>query len=137
MPVDITRARDDRPVLVVDDDAAVREVLRSLLESEFGIRALLAADGQEALARLGDEQPVLILTDVRMPNLDGTGFVRALRSCPATRRIPVLVVAATPAPRNEAMLAGADDYLDKPFDVDRMVAKIRHYLGPTVVTPAA
>ena len=132
-----TRAVGGSPVLVVDDDAAVREVLRSLLETEFGIRALLAADGQEALEILEDQQPALILTDVRMPILDGTGLVRALRACPATRHTPVLVVAATAAPRNEAMLAGADDYLDKPFDVDRLVAKIRHYLEQAEVAPAA
>ncbi len=117
-------------VLVVDDDPYIREMVAMVLEEGLGVRTVLAADGREALRLLADgNPPALVVTDVQMPNVDGAELVRQLRASPTARDVPVVVVAASPAWRDKAMRAGADDYLDKPFDVEALWGKIRKHLG--------
>jgi chemosensory pili system protein ChpA (sensor histidine kinase/response regulator) len=114
-------------VLVVDDLAAARALLAQVLEDELGARVVVAADGDDALARVRDERPALVLLDLWMPGMDGPTFCRRVRADPALARIPV--VAITPLPVEEgraaARAAGCDDCLAKPFDLDALLALVQ------------
>jgi CheY-like chemotaxis protein len=82
-----------RPVLVVEDDPGVREIIRRALSQE-GLKVLEAANGIEALARLAESPPSLILLDLMMPELDGFGFIEELRRSDEWSSIPVVVLTA-------------------------------------------
>jgi CheY-like chemotaxis protein len=116
-------------VLVVDDDECVRELMGLVLEGELGIRPVLVEDGAQALRALHECEAKLVVTDVQMPNVDGIEFIRTIRASPAHRALPVMVVSASPDARRAALAAGGDDYLDKPFDLDALVAKASRYLA--------
>jgi two-component system response regulator MprA len=120
-------------ILVVDDERAVRESLRRALELE-GYEIELAADGQEALYRLGsngEAQPDAVILDVLMPGVDGLEVCRRLRR--AGNRVPVLMLTARDEIENRVagLDAGADDYVTKPFALEELVARIRALLRRT------
>ncbi|MFQ3536218.1 MAG: response regulator [Aggregatilineales bacterium] len=115
-------------VLVADDNAQARTLLRLLLERE-GFCVQEAADGSQALSRTRDLLPDLVLMDIQMPVIDGFSAVRLLREEPLTARIPIIVVTA--AARDAADVAhgfglGADDYIIKPFNSSELIARIRN-----------
>lgn len=113
--------------MVVDDSRAVRMILSRILR-EAGLEVCEAADGKEALARLaGGESVSLILVDWNMPNLDGLGFVRCLRSDPGNAAVKVMMVTTeTEMDRMVAALeAGANEYVMKPFTPDIISDKLR------------
>jgi two-component system response regulator MprA len=117
-------------ILVVDDDAAVRESLRRALRLE-GFDVELAGDGAEALERLennGDEHPDLVVLDVLMPNVDGLEVCRRLRRTGS--RVPVLMLTARDEVRDRVagLDAGADDYVVKPFALEELLARVRALL---------
>jgi CheY-like chemotaxis protein len=89
----LTKYRRDLPVLVVDDDAAIRELLRRILEEE-SYSVVEAHNGRAALERMSERVPGVILLDLMMPEMDGFEFVDALRAREAWRQIPVVVVTA-------------------------------------------
>src|SRR6202047_2743610 len=110
-------------ILVVDDEAQITRVLKTTLSGHgYGIRA--AADGEEALQIMKDWPPDLIMTDLRMPNMDGLELCRRVR---AQSRTPIIVlsVKGEEAIKVEALDAGADDYITKPFSVNELLARIR------------
>src|SRR5256886_2427145 len=119
-------------ILVVDDEAAVRESLRRALALE-GYEVELAADGAEALYRLdiGEVQPDAIALDVLMPNVDGLETARRLRG--AGNRIPILMLTARDEveARVAGLDAGADDYVVKPFALAELLARLRALLRRT------
>ena len=124
-------------ILVVDDDAAVRESLRRALQLE-GYDVELAADGAEALDRLkldaaGADALVL---DVSMPRLDGLEVCRRLRRSGST--VPVLMLTARDevADRVAGLDAGADDYVVKPFALEELLARLRALLRRSSGSPA-
>ncbi len=119
----------DRRVLIVEDERAIREGIATFLELEYGLKATLARNGQQALQVVAEFSPDLIITDVLMPVLDGIELVRRLKSDSATRDIPIIVVAAWQGRRNLALAAGADDYVDKPFDLEDLGLKVTSLLG--------
>ena len=115
-------------VLVVDDEAPVREALRRALTLE-GYSVELAADGAEALHRLGDGGGAdAVVLDVLMPGVDGLEVCRRLRG--AGNRIPVLMLTARDeiSDRVAGLDAGADDYLVKPFALEELLARLRALL---------
>src|SRR5438094_717721 len=116
-------------ILVVDDEAAVRESLRRALALE-GYEVELAADGAEALYRLdtGAVHPDAIVLDVLMPNVDGLETARRLRG--AGNRTPILMLTARDEveARVAGLDAGADDYLVKPFALAELLARLRALL---------
>ncbi len=127
---ELERNKDNRKlILVVDDDTALLECLSLMLEVGLGVEAVLAVDGEEALRLLDQKIPAVIVTDIRMPNIDGVELVRRVRERPATHDIPIVVVSAVTTSREDAMKAGADDYVDKPFGMDAILAKVRRHLA--------
>jgi hypothetical protein len=89
----LTKYRRDLPVLVVDDDAGIRQLLRRILEEE-GYSVVEAHNGRAALERMSERVPGAILLDLMMPEMDGFEFVDALRAREAWRQIPVVIVTA-------------------------------------------
>ncbi len=119
--------RTDRPtVLVVEDEPAQREVLRYNLEAA-GINALCAADGEEALLMVQEALPDLILLDWMLPHVSGIEVCRQLKSQPATKSVPIIMLSA----RSEevdmvrGLETGADDYMIKPYSVAELMARVR------------
>lgn len=116
-------------VLVADDDAGVRYTLRGLLEDD-GLTVEEAVDGEAALARLDAEPPVdLVLSDLRMPRLDGLELLRRIRARPHAPRLILITAHGSERHAVEAMKLGALDYFRKPFDVDDVLAVVRRALG--------
>lgn len=123
-----TKAAAERPVLVVDDDPSIVEMLRSILEAE-GYRVLTAANGREALQIVGHVRPALMLLDMRMPVLDGWQVAAALRERGWT--VPVVVMTAAENARRWAEEIQADGHIAKPFDLgDLLDCVARHWNRP-------
>ena len=114
-------------ILVVDDERAVRESLQRALELE-GYHVELAADGEEALARVDAATADAMILDVLMPGIDGLEVCRRLRA--AANPIPVLMLTARAEvdSRVAGLDAGADDYLSKPFALAELLARLRALL---------
>ncbi|MCZ2103987.1 MAG: Hpt domain-containing protein [Comamonadaceae bacterium] len=115
-------------VLVVDDSITVRRVTQRLLQRE-GYRVALAADGLQALQRLREERPVVVLSDIEMPRMDGFDLVRAMRADPQTADLPVVMITSRMAQkhRDHAMELGVSHYLGKPYSDDELLGLVRHY----------
>ena len=114
-------------VLVVDDDPAIREAVRDVLEAE-GIRVATAQHGAEALEQVLAEPPSLVLLDMRMPVMDGWRFAEALREHGVT--LPVVVMTAAADARRWAKEIGTLGYVAKPFAVADLVSAVeRHATG--------
>jgi len=115
-------------VLVVDDNADMRGYVSRVLERFFTVEG--APDGRSALARIQARPPDLVLTDVMMPELDGFGLVRAIRSDDRTRALPVILLSARAGEesRVDGLDSGADDYLTKPFSARELVARVRTHI---------
>jgi len=118
-----------RKVLVVDDDAGMREVLETALATE-NLTVYTSVDGKDAVQKTLSLKPDLILLDVNMPNLNGLTFCKAIRSSTETRKIPVIIITGLTAKGRieECMAAGADDFLGKPFRVEELLIRIRAML---------
>jgi signal transduction histidine kinase len=112
-------------LLVVEDDADIRETLISILERE-GFAVTAAADGREALARLREAAADLVILDLMMPVMDGWQFRLAQKRDPVLAQIPVLAISADAGPKAAAIDAAA--YLSKPFDYDVLLATIQRVL---------
>ena len=115
-------------VLVVDDNADMREYLQRLLSPRYRVYAV--GDGLTALAAAQEQPPDLIISDVMMPNLDGLGLITALRAESRTAQVPVLLLSARAGPEAavEGLDSGADDYLVKPFFAEELLARVRSNL---------
>lgn len=114
---------EQKRVLVVDDEVQITRVLRRSL-SGLGYEVQTAADGEEALETYRSWKPDLVVTDLAMPNMSGLELCRRLRAVSA---VPIIVLSAKGDERIkvEALDAGADDYVTKPFGMDELLARIR------------
>jgi two-component system chemotaxis response regulator CheY len=112
------------PVLVVDDDPAIRDAVRDLLE-DHGILVETATDGRDALAKVTARLPRLVLLDMRMPVMDGWGFARALREHGIFP--PVVVMTAAADARRWAEEIGAIGVVPKPFGIDELIGAVQRY----------
>jgi two-component system KDP operon response regulator KdpE len=110
-------------ILVVDDEPQITRVLKTTL-SGHGYGTRIAGDGEEALSLMKEWSPDLIITDLRMPNLDGLGLCRHVRG---KSRVPIIVLSVKGDERAkvEALDAGADDYVTKPFNMNELLARVR------------
>ncbi len=122
---DRTKAR----ILVIDDDASVCDSMVDALAGE-GYECMGAENGSLGLARVADTRPHLIILDILLPKLSGFELVATLRSDPATRLIPVVIVTAlADRPSYRRMMElGAEDYLTKPFTIDELLGAVETQL---------
>jgi signal transduction histidine kinase len=119
---------DAPEILVADDNPDMRNLLASLLGARYRVR--LAANGREALEAVRERAPVLVLTDVMMPEMPGTELCRELKRDPQTRAIPVVLLTskAERQMKIEALELGADDYVAKPFHPRELLARVEALL---------
>ena len=124
-------------VLVVEDEAALVTMLRYNLEKQ-GFRVEEATDGQEALTRIAEAQPDLVLLDWMVPLVSGIEVCRQIRRRPATRELPVIMLTARTEDQDavRALNTGADDYITKPFSIDALLARMRALLRRSGAVPA-
>jgi DNA-binding response OmpR family regulator len=128
-------------VLVVDDDRMVLLSTRLVLESA-GFRVAISDRGDRAVEAVREERPDVLLLDLMMPGVDGWETLRRLRADPVGSLLPVIVFTASENTRGRivARTRGADDYVQKPFDADRLVALVRRHVPsagvPVPATPA-
>jgi two-component system, OmpR family, phosphate regulon response regulator PhoB len=116
-------------ILVVEDEVPLLTLLRYNLEKQ-GFRVDEAGDGEEALLRVAEGRPDLVLLDWMLPALSGIEVCRQLRRRPGTRDLPIIMVTARTEDRDavRALDTGADDYISKPFAMDSLLARIRALL---------
>ncbi|MBC4015550.1 phosphate regulon transcriptional regulator PhoB [Siccirubricoccus deserti] len=116
-------------ILVVEDEVPLLTLLRYNLEKQ-GFRVDEAADGQEALLRVAEQRPDLVLLDWMLPALSGLEVCRQLRRRPATRDLPIIMVTARTEDQDavRALDTGADDHIGKPFVMEALLARIRALL---------
>jgi two-component system phosphate regulon response regulator PhoB len=116
-------------ILVVEDEAPLLTLLRYNLEKQ-GFRVEEAADGQEALMRVAEARPDLVLLDWMLPALSGLEVCRQIRRRPNTRDLPIIMVTARTEDQDavRALDTGADDYIAKPFAMEALLARIRALL---------
>ena len=114
-------------ILVVDDDAKVRESIRMVLADE-GFRALTATSGEEALAAIARETPGLVLLDVWMPEMDGIEALARIKR--AASSLPVIVLSGhgNVEMAVKATKLGAVDFIEKPFSIDALLSSVRRAL---------
>ena len=131
-PVDAAPVERAPLVLVVDDSLTVRRITQRLLVRE-GYRVTLAKDGLEALERLAEEKPAVVLSDIEMPRMDGFDLVRNLRGDARWRDLPVIMITSRIAQKHRDVAAklGVDHYLGKPYAEEDLLALVaRHAAAP-------
>jgi two-component system cell cycle response regulator DivK len=118
-----------KKILVVEDQADNRQILRDLLSSA-GYEMSEAENGVEALAVVAKERPDLILMDIQLPIMDGYEATRRIKADPKTKAIPVIVVTSYALSGDEAKAreAGCDAYVTKPYSPRALLAKIKEFL---------
>ena len=119
-------------VLVVDDSAMMRKiVIKNLKDCGFDVTVFEASDGKEGLARFSSGGIDLVLSDWNMPNMDGLEMVRQIRKLDPTKSVPIIMVTTEGSADKvkDAVLAGANNYLAKPFTPERFKEKLAKFLG--------
>ena len=117
-------------VMVVDDEALTRDLLRMMLE-RAGFEVVEAVDGRDALKKTRDRLPHLVILDVMMPDINGYEVCRRLRADDATAALPVLMLSAKTQPEDaaEGLRAGATRYLPKPITYRDLIRNVKEVLG--------
>jgi DNA-binding response OmpR family regulator len=125
-------------ILIAEDEQVAREFLEYVLRQE-GFTPILAADGEMALNLARKELPDLVLLDVMMPFMDGFEVLRRLKESPDTRAIPVILLTACTgdADTNIGFEIGAADYVEKPFSITKLMARVRKVLRDSGVNTDA
>jgi chemosensory pili system protein ChpA (sensor histidine kinase/response regulator) len=120
-------------VLVVDDSITVRRVTQRLLQRE-GYRVALAADGLQALERLAEELPSVILSDIEMPRMDGFDLARNIKADPRLAVLPIIMITSRIAEkhREHAMSLGVNHYLGKPYSEEELMSLVRRYTATEI-----
>jgi two-component system, OmpR family, phosphate regulon response regulator PhoB len=133
-----TVATANKPlVLIVEDEAALMTMLRYNLEKQ-GFRVEEAGDGEEALTRINELKPDMVLLDWMLPQLSGIEVCRQIRRRPATRELPVIMITARSEDQDavRGLNTGADDYVTKPFSTEALVARMRALMRRSNTVPA-
>ena len=120
-------------ILVVDDSITVRRVTQRLLKRE-GYRVTLASDGLDALEKLQEEKPTVVLSDIEMPRMDGFDLARNIRADAQLRDLPIIMITSRIAGkhREHAKELGVDHYLGKPYSEDELLGLVRSYCAAAV-----
>ena len=115
-------------ILVVDDEDNARRAIATILEARRATRSPEAADGEDALARMPDFSPAVVLSDVRMPQMDGLTLLQEAREQGRDATFVMMTAYGTVKTAVKAMSAGAEDYLSKPLDVEEVVVVLQKAL---------
>mgnify|MGYP001088028017 CR=1 FL=1 len=117
------------PILVVDDDPDALEIVGTYLEAE-GYQVTTATSGREALSKLEEIRPALVLLDVMMPEMDGWEVARVIKNHPefADTRVVMLTAKSDFTDKQEGLRAGADDYIVKPVRLEELGRKVARNL---------
>ena len=123
-------------IMVVEDEASLATMLRYNLEKQ-GFRVEEAADGQEALTRIAETRPDLVLLDWMLPTMSGIEVCRQIRRRANTRDLPIIMVTARVEDQDavRALNTGADDYITKPFNIEALMARMRALLRRSSTVP--
>jgi two-component system, OmpR family, KDP operon response regulator KdpE len=126
-------ADEKHKILIVDDEPQITRVLKTTLSSH-GYSTRTASDGDDAVQVLKEWSPDLVITDLRMPNMDGIQLCRHVRT---KSQIPIIVLSVRGEERTkvEALDAGADDYVTKPFSTNELLARVRAALRRAASVP--
>jgi two-component system, OmpR family, alkaline phosphatase synthesis response regulator PhoP len=116
-------------VLLVDDENAVRDVIKHIFEDE-GYEVMTANNGTEGLLCVQTAKPHLIITDLMMPSMNGVKFCRSVQAVPEYRIIPIILVSAV-SDRVESKGCNWAAVIHKPFELDVLIATVAHLLGTT------
>ena len=119
-------SNDARPILVVEDDSQVVDLVTWALEDE-GFDVMAAADGRAAIEKARDRHPSLVLLDWTLPDLNGDGIADALRGL-FGNTVPIVLMTADGRSKEKAERVGAVAFFHKPFDVDTLLASVRRAL---------
>jgi CheY-like chemotaxis protein len=123
------RVTERRRVLVVEDDPDLAALVQMIV-ADAGYDVVTACDGEQALARVEERMPGVILLDMRMPVMNGWEFAREFRSR-FGNGAPIVVVTAAEDAGARAAEIGADAWLEKPFDLDDVVRMVERFVGPS------
>jgi len=120
-------------ILVVDDSITVRRVTQRLLQRE-GYRVALAVDGLQALERLAEERPALVLSDIEMPRMDGFDLARNIRGDERMHDLPIVMITSRIAEkhREHAKQLGVNHYLGKPYSEEELLSLVRRYCATEI-----
>jgi chemosensory pili system protein ChpA (sensor histidine kinase/response regulator) len=130
----LTPAQPQIPlILVVDDSITVRRVTQRLLQRE-GYRVALAADGLQALEKLAEEKPTVVLSDIEMPRMDGFDLARNIRGDARLKDLPIIMITSRIAEkhREHAIELGVDNYLGKPYSEEELLSLVKHYCAASI-----
>ena len=114
-------------ILVVDDERVIRDILHDVLVNE-GYDVVLASNGEEAVKLAKRENPRVILLDIKMPGVNGIEVCKRLKAEEKTSSIPVVMISAFGEHKREAVDAGAEDFLSKPFSLVEIFTRVRSIL---------
>jgi chemosensory pili system protein ChpA (sensor histidine kinase/response regulator) len=120
-------------ILVVDDSITVRRVTQRMLQRE-GFRVVLAVDGLQAIEKLNQEIPAVVLSDIEMPRMDGFDLVRHIRADSKLKHLPVVMITSRIAEKHRelAMALGVNDYLGKPYSEEGLLAVLRQHTAKKI-----
>ena len=122
-------------ILVVEDEQDLRELVGKYFV-DMGYQVVVTADGADALDLAKEEKPQIILLDLRMPELDGLEICKKLKADETTRTIPIIIVTAYNNQLNEALAAGADDFVAKPVQLLELSVRVKSILKVRHLTDA-
>jgi two-component system, chemotaxis family, chemotaxis protein CheY len=117
-------------IMTVDDSASVRQMVSFTLK-DAGYEVLEAVNGNDAMEKLNGQRVAMVITDLNMPEMDGIGLVRALRSNAAYKFIPIIMLTteSQAEKKQEGKAAGATGWIVKPFKPDQLLAVVKKVLG--------
>ena len=114
---------DRKRILVADDDGSSRELVATALQGA-DYEVVVAVDGQEAVSLFASSRPHLVLTDLQMPRLDGAGVLRHVKTISPDTPVILFTAHTEIGAEREAQRIGADDYLNKPLNLDELLKRI-------------
>ncbi len=121
------KQRSLKKIIIAEDDPDILEILKMITE-KAGYKVETTTDGKSLLKKR-DYWPNLIIMDRRLPGIDGLDICRYLRTCQATKLIPIIMISATPDLASRAQNAGANDFLEKPFNITDLLAMITKHIN--------
>lgn len=122
-------------VLVVDDSAVIRDLIKAALSPKY--RVLLVSNAVDALATIYHESISILLLDVSMPEIDGLELCRTVRNLPQFQQLPIIMVTSKDGffDKVQGRLAGATEYLTKPFDASQLLQTVERFTDVTFMRP--